>query len=79
MEGQLLEVCAPEMVPPFKPLIEKYLVQPVEELKIVMNDRGFVPFKPPKYQPYSFDLTKAASTSLIPLTSLKQLTYMKRW
>ncbi|CAN6679430.1 unnamed protein product [Malus baccata var. baccata] len=27
--------------------------------KIVMNDGGFVPMKPPKYQSYSFDLAKA--------------------
>ncbi|CAN6716485.1 unnamed protein product [Malus baccata var. baccata] len=27
--------------------------------KIVMNDGGFVPMKPPKYQSYSFDLAKS--------------------
>ncbi|CAN6713704.1 unnamed protein product [Malus baccata var. baccata] len=30
-----------------------------EDIDIVMNDGGFVPMKPPKYQSYSFDLTKA--------------------
>ncbi|CAN6687240.1 unnamed protein product [Malus baccata var. baccata] len=30
-----------------------------ENIDIVMNDGGFVPMKPPKYQNYSFDLTKA--------------------
>ncbi|KAB2625793.1 hypothetical protein D8674_017453 [Pyrus ussuriensis x Pyrus communis] len=43
-----------------KPLMVKGLVQPIKDKKIVMNDRGFVPMKLPKYQSYSFDLTKAA-------------------
>ncbi|KAM2202914.1 hypothetical protein ACFX1R_002567 [Malus domestica] len=47
------------MTTPFKPLTIKGLVQPVKDQKIVMNDGGFVPMKPPKYQSYSFDLTKA--------------------
>ena len=38
----------------------KGLVQPVKDQKVVMNDGGFVPMKPPKYQSYSFDLTKAS-------------------
>ncbi|KAM1341991.1 hypothetical protein ACFX2F_006374 [Malus domestica] len=47
------------MTMPFKPLMVKGLVQPFKNQKIVMNDRGFVPMKPPKYQSYSFDLAKA--------------------
>ncbi|KAM1293428.1 hypothetical protein ACFX2H_020085 [Malus domestica] len=39
----------------------KRLVQPIKDQKIVMNDGGFVPMKPPKYQSYSFNLTKAAN------------------
>ncbi|KAM1020189.1 hypothetical protein ACFX2C_041599 [Malus domestica] len=54
-----VEVCAAEMTTPFKPLMVKGLVQPIKDHKIVMNDGGFVPIKPPKYQSYSFDLTKA--------------------
>nr|XP_028954237.1 uncharacterized protein LOC114823084 [Malus domestica] len=54
-----IEVCAAEMTTPFKPLTVKGLVQPVKDQKIVMNDGGFVPMKPPKYQSYSFDLAKA--------------------
>ncbi|CAN6697940.1 unnamed protein product [Malus baccata var. baccata] len=54
-----IEVCAAEMTTSFKPLTVKGLVQPVKDQKIVMNDGGFVPIKPPKYQSYSFDLTKA--------------------
>lgn len=48
------------MIPSFKPLTVKGLVHPVKDQKIVMNDGGFVPMKPPKYKSYSFDLTKAA-------------------
>ncbi|KAM2901311.1 hypothetical protein FF1_007309 [Malus domestica] len=58
-EEENIEVCAAEMTTPFKPLTIKGLVQPVKDQKIVMNDGGFVPMKPPKYQSYSFDLTKA--------------------
>ncbi|KAM1204068.1 hypothetical protein ACFX2J_019804 [Malus domestica] len=47
------------MTTPFKPLTIKGLVQPIKDQKNVMNDGGFVPMKPPKYQSYSFDLTKA--------------------
>ncbi|KAM2085549.1 hypothetical protein ACFX1R_023211 [Malus domestica] len=54
-----IEVCAAEMTTPFKPLTVKGLVQPIKDQKIVMNDGGFVPMKPPKYQSYSFDLAKA--------------------
>ncbi|KAM1610744.1 hypothetical protein ACFXTN_021120 [Malus domestica] len=54
-----VEVCAAEMTTPFKPLTVKGLVQPIKDQKIVMNDGGFVPMKPPKYQSYSFDLAKA--------------------
>ncbi|KAM2117324.1 hypothetical protein ACFX1R_010888 [Malus domestica] len=52
-----VDVCAAEMTAPFKPLTVKGLVQPVKDQKVVMNDGGFVPIKPPKYQ-YSFDLSK---------------------
>ncbi|KAM1375247.1 hypothetical protein ACFX2I_025704 [Malus domestica] len=58
-EEKSIDVCAAEMTTPFKPLTIKGLVQPVKDQKIVMNDGGFVPMKPPKYQSYSFDLTKA--------------------
>nr|XP_017184891.2 uncharacterized protein LOC108172159 [Malus domestica] len=58
-EEENIDVCAAEMTTPFKPLTIKGLVQPVKDQKIVMNDGGFVPMKPPKYQSYSFDLTKA--------------------
>ncbi|XP_070672383.1 uncharacterized protein [Malus domestica] len=54
-----VDVCAAEMTTPFKPLMVKGLVQPIKDQKIVMNDGGFVPMKPPKYQSYSFDLAKA--------------------
>ncbi|XP_070675884.1 uncharacterized protein [Malus domestica] len=54
-----IEVCAAKMTMPFKPLTVKGLVQPIKDQKIVMNDGGFVPMKPPKYQSYSFDLVKA--------------------
>ncbi|KAM1315719.1 hypothetical protein ACFX2F_019451 [Malus domestica] len=54
-----VDVCAAEMTTPFKPLTVKGLVQPVKDQKVVMNDGGFVPMKPPKYQSYSFDLSKA--------------------
>ncbi|KAM2180149.1 hypothetical protein ACFX1R_035040 [Malus domestica] len=54
-----IDVCAAEMITPFKPLMVKWLVQPIKDQKIVMNDGGFVPMKPPKYQSYSFDLAKA--------------------
>ncbi|KAM2011898.1 hypothetical protein ACFX1T_023815 [Malus domestica] len=54
-----IEVCAAEMTTHFKPLTVKGLVQPIKDQKIVMNDGGFVPMKPPKYQSYSFDLAKA--------------------
>ena len=55
-----INMCAAEMTTPFKPLIVKGLVQPVKDKKVVMNDGGFVYMKPPKYQSYSFDLTKAS-------------------
>lgn len=58
--GDGIEICAAEMTTFFKLLTMKGLVQPVKDQKVVMNDRGFVPVKPPKYQTYSFDLTKAA-------------------
>ncbi|XP_050142195.1 uncharacterized protein LOC126618145 [Malus sylvestris] len=54
-----VEVCAAEMTTPFKPLMVKGLVQPIKYQKIMMNDEGFIPMKPPKYQSYSFDLAKA--------------------
>ncbi|KAM2147818.1 hypothetical protein ACFX1Q_004520 [Malus domestica] len=54
-----VEVCVAEMTTPFKPLMVKGLVQPIKDQKIVMNDGGFIPMKPPKYQSYSFDLAKA--------------------
>ncbi|CAN6696988.1 unnamed protein product [Malus baccata var. baccata] len=54
-----VDVCAAEMTTPFKPLTVKRLVQSIKDQKIVMNDGGFVPMKPPKYQSYSFDLAKA--------------------
>ncbi|KAM1255522.1 hypothetical protein ACFX2G_030338 [Malus domestica] len=54
-----IDVCAAEMTTPFKPLTVKGLVQPIKDQKIVMNDGGFVPMKPLKYQSYSFDLAKA--------------------
>ncbi|CAN6712993.1 unnamed protein product [Malus baccata var. baccata] len=54
-----IEVCAAKMTTHFKPLTVKGLVQPIKDQKIVMNDGGFVPMKPPKYQSYSFDLAKA--------------------
>ena len=57
--GNIMDMCVAEMTTPFKPLIVKGLVQPVKDQKVVMNDGGFVPMKPPKYQSYSFDLTKA--------------------
>ncbi|XP_068328113.1 uncharacterized protein [Pyrus communis] len=55
-----MNMCAVEMATPFKPLIVKGLVQLVNDQKVVMNDGGFVSMKPPKYQSYSFDLTKAS-------------------
>ncbi|CAN6700445.1 unnamed protein product [Malus baccata var. baccata] len=55
-----VEVCAAEMTTPFKPLTVKGLVQPIKDQKIVMNDGGFVPMKPPKYQSYSLDLAKTS-------------------
>ena len=58
--GEGMKLCAPERTTPFKPLMVKGSVQPVKDQKVVMNDEGFVPMKPPKYQSYSFDLTKAA-------------------
>ncbi|KAM2676880.1 hypothetical protein EV1_003509 [Malus domestica] len=48
------------MTTPFKPLMMKGLVQFVKYQKVVINDGGFVPIKPSKYQIYSFDLTKVA-------------------
>ncbi|KAM2980449.1 hypothetical protein FF2_011883 [Malus domestica] len=54
-----IDVCVAEMTTPFKQLTVKWLVQPIKDQKIVMNDGGFVPMKPPKYQSYSFDLAKA--------------------
>ncbi|KAM1030127.1 hypothetical protein PS2_033772 [Malus domestica] len=53
-------MCVAEMTTLFKPLIVKGLAPPVKDQNVVMNDEGFVPMKPPKYQSYSFDLTKAA-------------------
>ncbi|KAM0982172.1 hypothetical protein ACFX2A_015429 [Malus domestica] len=47
------------MTTPFKPLMVKGLVQPIKDQKIMMNDGGFVPMKPSKYQSDSFDLAKA--------------------
>ncbi|KAM1655217.1 hypothetical protein ACFX2K_007508 [Malus domestica] len=47
------------MTTPFKPLTVKGIVQPVKDQKIIMNDGGFVPMKPLKYQSCSFDLAKA--------------------
>ena len=58
--SRAMDMCAAEMTTPFKPLIVKGLVQPVKDQKVVMNDGRFVPMKPPKYQNYSFDLTKVA-------------------
>ncbi|XP_070668944.1 uncharacterized protein [Malus domestica] len=55
-----IDVCVAEMTTPFKPLMVKWLVQPIKDQKIMMNDGGFVPMKPPKYQSYSFDLAKAS-------------------
>ncbi|KAB2636103.1 S2-RNase [Pyrus ussuriensis x Pyrus communis] len=55
-----MDMCAVEMTTPFKPLIVKGLVQPVKDQNVVMNDGGFIPMKPPKYQSYSFDLTMAS-------------------
>ena len=45
-----IDVCAAEMTTPFKPLIVNGLVQPVKDHKLIMNDGGFVPMKPTKYQ-----------------------------
>ncbi|KAM2982014.1 hypothetical protein FF2_013268 [Malus domestica] len=56
--GEGIELCAAKMTSPFKPLIVKGLVKPVKDKKVVMNDEGFLPMKPPKYQAYLFDLTK---------------------
>ncbi|KAM1560789.1 hypothetical protein ACFX1Z_003997 [Malus domestica] len=58
-DGKEIKVCAAEMTTPFKPLTVKGLVQPAKDQKVVMNDGGFVPMKPPKYQSYLFDLAKA--------------------
>ncbi|KAB2636835.1 S2-RNase [Pyrus ussuriensis x Pyrus communis] len=55
-----INMCAAEMTTPFKPLMVKGLVQSVKGQKVVTNDDGFVPIKHPKYQSYSFDLTKMA-------------------
>ncbi|KAM1733499.1 hypothetical protein ACFX14_018908 [Malus domestica] len=44
-----MDMCVAEMTTPFKPLIVKGLVQPVKDQKVVMNDDGFIPMKPPKY------------------------------
>ncbi|KAB2617251.1 S2-RNase [Pyrus ussuriensis x Pyrus communis] len=57
--GEGIKLCAVEMITSFIPLMLKRLVQPIKDQKIVMNDEGFVPMEPPKYQSYSFDLTKA--------------------
>ncbi|CAN6677334.1 unnamed protein product [Malus baccata var. baccata] len=54
-----VDVCVAEMTTPFKPLMVKGLVQPIKDQKIMMNDGGFVPMKPHKYQSYSFDLARA--------------------
>ena len=56
----MTDMCAAEMIIPFKPLMVKGFVQPVKDQKVVMNDGGFAPMKPPKYQSYSFDLTKSS-------------------
>ena len=53
-------MCAAEITTLFKPLVIKGLVQIIKDQKVVMNDGGFVPMKPTKYQSYSFDLTKAS-------------------
>ncbi|KAM1723668.1 hypothetical protein ACFX13_022290 [Malus domestica] len=53
-------MCVVEITTPFKPLMVKGLVQPVKDQKVVMNNGGFVSMKAPKYQSYSFDLTKAS-------------------
>ena len=58
--GEGIALYATEMSTHFKPLMVKGLVQPSKDQKILMNDGGFMPMKPPKYQSYSFDLTKAA-------------------
>ncbi|XP_068336662.1 uncharacterized protein [Pyrus communis] len=55
---EVIDMCAAEMTTPFKPLMVKRLVQTVKDQKVVMNDGGFVLMKSPKYQNYSFDLTK---------------------
>ncbi|KAB2630739.1 S2-RNase [Pyrus ussuriensis x Pyrus communis] len=55
--GEGIELCAAKMTTPFKPLMVKELVQPIKDKKIVMNDGGFVPIRPQKYQLYFFDLT----------------------
>lgn len=44
----------------FKSLVVKELIKPVKDQKVAMNDRGFVPIKPLKFQSYSFELTKVA-------------------
>ena len=54
-----IEMCAAKMTTPFKLLMVKGLVQLVKDQKVVMNDGGFMPMKPPNYQAYSFNLTKA--------------------
>ncbi|KAM1153179.1 hypothetical protein ACFX19_036308 [Malus domestica] len=54
-----IDICAAEMITPFKPLMVKGLVQPIKDQKIIMNDGRFVPMKPLKYQSYLFDLAKA--------------------
>ncbi|KAB2631277.1 S2-RNase [Pyrus ussuriensis x Pyrus communis] len=55
---RLEPLCTAEMIIPFKPLMVKRLVQLVKDQKVVMNDGGFVPMKPPKYQTYFFYLNK---------------------
>ncbi|CAN6691558.1 unnamed protein product [Malus baccata var. baccata] len=60
--GNGIELCvgnAAMITTHFKPLMVKGLVQSIKGQKIVMNDADFVPIKPPKYQTYSFNLTKA--------------------
>ncbi|XP_050125792.1 uncharacterized protein LOC126603081 [Malus sylvestris] len=58
--GERIDMCAAEMTTPFKLLIVKQLVQPVKYQKVIMNYGGFISMKPPKYQSYFFNLTKAA-------------------
>ena len=65
-EREWVDMCAAEMTTPFKPLIVRGLVQPVKNQKVVMNDGGFVPIKPP-------------SIRVIPLILLKRQKLMRSW